>query len=91
MIFESNGCVRLTPHELNCLRQRSAQNGEVVNAIKTRDELLAAVIGGLTPCVAEDLLEFLETGNSPLTRQCRTARESYSPVSPAAGERDAEP
>ncbi len=87
MIFESNDCVRLTPHELNRLRQRNAQNGEVVNAIK---KLLAAVIGGLTPCVAEDLLEFLETGNSPLNRQRRTARESYSPASPAAGERDAD-
>lgn len=48
MIFESNGRVRLTAGELNRLRQLNARNGEAVNDIKTRDELLAATQGGLS-------------------------------------------
>jgi uncharacterized protein DUF4880 len=60
MILEESGCVRLTPREFDLIRQRAALNGKTVNAITTVDELLAAVIEGLQPSMAADLLRFLE-------------------------------
>lgn len=69
MIFEKNDRVRLTPGEFNRLRQLNARNGEAVNDIKTRDELLAATLGALSSELATDMLEFLETGSSQLTQK----------------------
>ena len=67
MIFGTNGSVRLTRGELNMLRQANALNGHAVTAIRTRDELMEAALDGLPPGLQSDLLEFLETGRSPLT------------------------
>lgn len=69
MIFGSHGSVRLTASELNRLRRANAMNGFAVNTVRTRDQLLEATLGALTPEIQADLLEFLETGASTLTRQ----------------------
>jgi hypothetical protein len=74
MIFESNGRVRLTPDELNRLRQLNARNGEVINIVETRDDLLRAILGALSPERVADMLEFMETGNSPLTLEASASR-----------------
>jgi hypothetical protein len=71
MIFTPNDTVRLTPSELNTLRQVSAKNGRVVNGIRTRQELLIATLDGLSPELQFDLLEFLETGASIRARKDR--------------------
>lgn len=67
MIFADHNTVRLTATELNDLRQANAKNGFAVNRIVTRDDLLEAVLGGLSLELQNDLMDFLETGNSPLT------------------------
>ncbi len=71
MIFGSRGSVRLTPDELNRLRRANALNGFAVNTVRTHDELLEATLGALKPGMQADLLEFLETGTSALTRARR--------------------
>jgi hypothetical protein len=69
MIKDSKNRVRLTPTELNGLRSANARNGNTVNAVETIEELLTAAIGAQRPEIQDDLLEFLETGSSPLTRR----------------------
>jgi hypothetical protein len=69
LIFETNGRVRLTRCELNDLRRLNARNGDVVNRVTTRDELLTATVGALPSVLGTDLLEFLETARSPMTTQ----------------------
>jgi hypothetical protein len=68
MIFGTDNSVRLTPSELNRLRRDAAQQGVVVHAVRTRDELLAATLDCLPIERQTDLLAFLETGQSPRTR-----------------------
>lgn len=60
MIFRDKTRVRLTRSELNLLRQRNAQNGIVIAEVKTTPQLLEAVIGGLSPERADDLLAFMD-------------------------------
>lgn len=67
MIFDKDSRVRVTNSELNFLRQRNAHHGNIITRIATVDELLNAVIGGLPSEIAADLLEYLETGRSPMT------------------------
>ncbi len=59
MIFVEDQ-VRLTPSERDALRSAAARNGFVYNRIATRDELLQAVLDGLTPQTQADLLAYLE-------------------------------
>jgi len=68
MIRDRNGNIRLTKSERNKLRQANAKNGEVLGNIKTDQDLLAAAINGLPNEIINDMLEFFETGSSPLTR-----------------------
>lgn len=68
MFFVSPAHVRLTAAELNHLRQAAARNGHAVNHIDSPGDLLQATLDGLAPERQADLLEFLETGSSPLTR-----------------------
>ncbi len=72
MFFLSNGHIRLTASELNGIRSANARQGRVVGHIRTRDKLLAAIIGGLSPELVVDLLEFMRTGGSRLTQQHAT-------------------
>jgi len=72
MFFLSNGRIRLTAAELNSIRSANARQGHVVDQIRTRDELLAAIVGGLSPELVVDLLEFMRTGGSRLTQQDAT-------------------
>ncbi|MGI9301342.1 MAG: hypothetical protein ACR2RB_01345 [Gammaproteobacteria bacterium] len=69
MIKDDKNRVRLTRDELNTLRTANARNGNVVNDVSTTDELMSAAIGAQRPSIQSDLLEFLETGSSPLTRR----------------------
>ena len=69
MIKDSKNRVRLTPAELNGLRSANARNGHAINVVETTGELLTAAIGAQRPEIQDDLLEFLETGSSPLTRR----------------------
>jgi hypothetical protein len=64
MFFLPNGRIRLTASELNGIRSANARQGQVVDQIRTRDEVLAAVIGGLSPELVVDLLQFIRTGSS---------------------------
>jgi hypothetical protein len=65
MILEPGGRVRLTPRELDLIRRSAALNGKTVTTIATLDELLAAVVEGLQPSMAADLLRFLERRSAP--------------------------
>lgn len=78
MIFETQSRVRLTKSELNMLRQRNARNGNVVAAIGTVDQLHEALIGGLSTQQARDMLDFLETGSSPMTSAQRRAHQDLT-------------
>ncbi len=51
--------VRLTPTELNLVRAAAARNGVAHNRIRTRDELLQALLDGLPPHTHGGLLAFL--------------------------------
>ena len=82
MIFEKNGRVRLTPHELNLLRSNAGLEGKTIQKISTIDELLAAVLAGLPAVIAADLLQFLErtaiqTADSP--GECHVAPDDRTP------------
>jgi hypothetical protein len=72
MFFLSNDRIRLTASELNAIRSANARQGRVVDQIRARDEVLAAVIGGLPPVLVVELLEFMQTGSSRLTQQDAT-------------------
>jgi hypothetical protein len=72
MFFLSNGHIRFTTSELDGIRSANARQGRVVGHIRTRDELLAAIIGGLSAELVVDLLEFMRTGGSHLTQQDAT-------------------
>jgi uncharacterized protein (DUF1778 family) len=63
MIFIDEHRVRLTPDELNLVRQAAALNGSAVNAVRTRDELLQACLDGLPLETQAALLQFLEQAN----------------------------
>jgi hypothetical protein len=69
MIFLDDEMVRLTASELNELRQTNAKNGFSVNRVTSRDDLWAAILGGLNPELQNDLMEFFETGSSPFTQE----------------------
>lgn len=69
MIKDSNNRVRLTTSELNALRTANAKNGNVVNDVKTTDDLITAAVGAQRQEIQDDLMEFLESGSSPLTRR----------------------
>ena len=71
MIKDSKNRIRLTPAELNGLRSANARNGNVVNVVETTEELLTAAVGAQRPEIQDDLLAFLETGSSPLTRRSK--------------------
>jgi hypothetical protein len=75
MIRDSNGNVRLTKSEHNKLRKYNAQNGIALGEVKTDEEYREAVYNGLPPEIVDDMLEFFETGNSPLTRKGIAERE----------------
>ncbi len=68
MLSNFNGKIKLTKSELNMLRQYAARNGHAVNQINTLEALFSASIAALSPALQEDMLEFMETGSSPLTR-----------------------
>jgi hypothetical protein len=55
--------VRLTPAELNLVRGAAARNGVAHNRIRTRDELLEALLDGLPPHTQDGLLAFLSESN----------------------------
>ncbi len=61
--------IRLSRDELNKLRQDNALQGRVVNDVRTMSEYWEAAIGALDDETQADMLEFLETGSSPRTRQ----------------------
>lgn len=71
MFFVTPTRVRLTPYELNGLRRAAAQNGVAVNRVETPAELLQATLDALPPERQVDLLQFLETGVSPLMQGAR--------------------
>ena len=85
MFFLSNDRIRLTASELNDIRSANARQGQVVDQIRTRGELLAAVIGGLSPELVVDLLQFMQTGSS-----CLTQRDATLPNLSRAGATSAE-
>src|SRR5713226_3884241 len=85
MFFLSNGHVRLTASELDGIRSANARQGRVVGHIRTRDELLAAIIGGLSPELVVDLLEFMRTGGPRLTQQDATLPNQESPQARLVG------
>jgi hypothetical protein len=60
MIFEGDDKVRLTKSEMKLLRQRNAANGEIITEIRTREQLLEAIIGGLSIERAREMLAFIE-------------------------------
>ena len=60
MIFEDDDEVRLTKSEMKLLRQRNAVNGVTIADVKTREQLLEAIVGGLCMERAREMLEFIE-------------------------------
>lgn len=74
MIYDSKGRVRLTRSKLNMLRKHNAQQGRVLGPINTVEDHQEAVIDGLPDDIIDDMLEFFETGDSPLQRQGRLER-----------------
>lgn len=60
MIFENDDKVRLTKSEMKLLRQRNVANGEAIADVKTREQLLSAIIGGLSDDRARQMLEFID-------------------------------
>jgi hypothetical protein len=86
MILDDKGNVRLTKSELNKLRQENAKNGEVLGSIKTDQDLLAAALSGLPNDILNDMLEFFETGSSPLTSEGRTERSETRSSEPNKSE-----
>jgi hypothetical protein len=79
MIRDSKGNVRLTKSELNKLRRENAKNGEVLGIVKTDQDLLAAALNGLPNEIINDMLEFFETGSSPLVRKGIDERAKQGP------------
>lgn len=69
MIFDHRGRLRLTRSHLNRLRKHNAQQGFVVNDIHSMSEYGQALVNGLPDHIVEDMLQFFETGDSPLIRQ----------------------
>ena len=78
MIRDGKGKVRLTKSEFNSLRAENAKNGVVIGEIRTDEDLLTASINGLPDHLLNDMLEFFETGGSPLTRQGRNERSNVN-------------
>ena len=74
MIFSSRHQVHLTRAELNGLRQAAARNGRVINRVDTPAKLLHATLDALPSERLADMLEFLETGSSPLIREASARR-----------------
>ena len=67
LVDPKTGAVKLTASELNELRQAAARNGHVVNRVSNTTEFLEAAVEGLTPSLVQDLLDYLETGQSRFT------------------------
>ena len=68
MLFDvDTDAVRLSKEELNELRARAAKNGIVIGDVKNAGEALGATLSALPKNLAEDMLQFLETGSSPMT------------------------
>ena len=59
MLFDRHG-VRLTRSELNQLRQANARAGNALNHVRSREELIDAIIHGLPESTQRDLHTFLE-------------------------------
>ena len=66
MILKNPNKVRFTRTELNQIRKNAANNGFAVNEIKTQQEALQALIYALPDGIAEDMLRFIETGESEI-------------------------
>jgi hypothetical protein len=69
VILREDGRVRLTRHEINMLRRYAARQGRTIGVIETVDELFAAVLDGLPPSIAANLLDFLETNRAQPTTE----------------------
>lgn len=68
MLFDlTSDKVRLTRAELAELRKRAARKGCAINQVNDNDEALDALLKALPRGIAEDLLQLLKTGRSPLT------------------------
>ncbi len=67
LIDESSDKVRMSRSELATLRRRAARNGFAVNRVQNNAEALEALLKALHPRIADDMLQCLETGTSPLT------------------------
>jgi hypothetical protein len=74
-IYLDKDHVRLTKGEVNALRSAAARQGIAINNITTGSELLEAVICSLDTDVAEDMLQFLETGTSPMYEAGQTEQK----------------
>ena len=72
MIIDNDGRVRLTPNELNRLRQHAAKNGFVVDKIGSVGEFLEASILGLPDDRVRDLLEFIDELRDSATEKDKT-------------------
>lgn len=75
-IYLDNDRVRLTKTEQNDLRSAAARQGFAINKITTGSELLEAAVCGLDDDLAADMLQFLETGTSPLFEQGKAERDT---------------
>jgi hypothetical protein len=67
LIDTCSNTVRLTSDEMKLLRRCAAKNGYAVNKISTLGEATKANIDALPLNLAEDMLEFFETGTSTFT------------------------
>lgn len=74
-IYLDKDHVRLTNGEANALRSAAARQGFAINNITTGSELLEAAICSLDAEVAEDMLQFLETGTSPMYEEGQAERK----------------
>lgn len=75
MIYDpATGRLRMTRTEKADLRQAAAAQGVAVNAVTTVDQSLDLHLQALPDGIAQDLLQFLETGQSGLT-SCQSVPE----------------
>lgn len=69
MLFDTtSNKIRLTRAELARLRQCAARNGYAIGVVNTLPDAVVAHVQALPPAMAADMLEFCETGSSPMTR-----------------------
>lgn len=62
-----SGKSRLTREQLDRYRKAAAENGLVVEQVENAGEALGAALSAIPNNLAEDMLQFLETGSSPMT------------------------